>query len=241
MNIENPIPATPGNKIQVLAGFAAILPMGLIAIWMHLVRDSTPGISEFFLGPLLAGGGMIFWLLFLHSVVCRDKLGSLGFGIGGFWRDIGVGLVLGAGFLLLKSLTDPLLSGLFHPRPPSPEIIRLIVGVASNTWLLALWLGPVVWIGIAGFEELFRVVVLRRFWMVTSNPPGMWLVIILVSFLIGLAHGYQGPAAIISIGIKSVLMGWYFMVTRRTRPLIVSHAVYDSIQIVTAVLSIRGT
>lgn len=220
--------------IQLSTAMAAIVPMLMLTTWMYLLRESVPGLSEFFLGPLLFGGGMIFWLLFLHTVVCRDQLQAIGFKISGFWLDILLGIALGMGFLLLKSLTQPMLNSLFAPRPPNPEIIQLIRGVSSNPWLLALWLGPVVWIGIAGFEELWRVFVLRRLWKVFESTSGRWIVLLLVSALIGIAHGYQGPAAIVSIGFKSVLMGWFFMHTGRARALIVSHAVYDSVQIVIA-------
>jgi membrane protease YdiL (CAAX protease family) len=36
-----------------------------------------------------------------------------------------------------------------------------------------------------------------------------------------------------------MLMGWFFMATGRIRALIVAHALYDSIQIIFAVVSIR--
>ncbi len=228
------------NLIQIFAAIAVILPMALLTTWMYLIRDSVPDQSEFFLGPLLFGGGMIFWILLLHIVVCGDSLQSLGFRIDRLWRDVATGIGLGAGFLLLRSLTQPILNGLFAPRPPSQEILQLIYSVSSNTWLLILWLGPVVWIGIAVFEELWRCFVLRRFWNVFSSIAGQWMVLIGVSVLIGMAHGYQGPAAIISIGFKSILMGWYFMSTGRIRPLIVAHALYDSVQIVMAVIAIRA-
>lgn len=229
-----------GPLVQFMAGILAVIPMAALAAWMYVIRDSTPGVAEFFLGPLLVGGAIIFWLLFLHLVMCRDSLPALGFRISGFWRDVATGLVLGFAFLLLKYLTGPFLRGLFEPRPPSAEIITLIQSVASDPLLLALWLGPVVWIGIAGFEELWRVVVLRRFWTVFPGPTGKWIVLLLVSVLIGVVHGYQGPAAIVSISVKSVLMGGYFMATGRTRPLIVAHAVYDSVQILMAVIAIRS-
>jgi len=66
--------------------------------------------------------------------------------------------------------------------------------------------------------------------------------------IIQLIHGVSSnlwllalwPAAILSIGFKSVLMGWFFMATGRTRALIVSHVVYDSVQIVMAVVAIRA-
>jgi hypothetical protein len=240
MNIQLNQPLQQRAVIQIPAAVAAIIPMLLLGLWMHLIRDSTPALSEFFLGPLLVGGGMIFWLLFLHIVVCRDNLQSLGFRIDGFWLDMAIGIGLGLGFLLLRSLTQPMLNSWFAPRPPTAEIIQLIHGISDNPWLLALWLGPVVWIGIAGFEELWRVFVLLRFWNICSGPGTKWIVLLLVSALIGVAHGYQGPAAIISIGFKSVLAGWFFMATGRTRALIVSHSVYDSVQIVTAVMAIRA-
>jgi hypothetical protein len=226
--------------IQISTAMAAIIPMFALTVWMYQIRDSTPGLNEFFLGPLLFGGSMIFWLLFLHVVVCRDSMKSLGFNTAGFWVDMIIGCGLGAGLLLLKMLMQPMLNSLFETQEPSTEIIQLIHGVASDPWLLALWLGPVVWICLAGFEELWRVFVLRRFWNVFSGTGGKWMVLLLVSVLIGLAHGYQGPAGILSIGFKSILMGWFFMATGRTRALIVSHAIYDSVQIVMAVVAIRG-
>lgn len=233
-------PTKPGTATQLTAGLAAIIPMAALTTWMYVIRDSAPGVSEFFLGPLLFGGAMIFWLLFLHLVLCRDNLQSLGFRVSGFWRDVAVGITLGLGFLLLKYLTDPLLRGIFDSRPPSEEILKLIFSVVNDPLLLALWLGPVVWIGIAGFEELWRVVVLRRFWKVFPGTAGKWLVLLLVSMLVGVAHGYQGPASIVSITVKSILMGWYFMSTGRARPLITAHAVYDSVQIIMAVITIRS-
>ena len=232
--------AVPAGAGQLLAAAAAILPMAALTFWMYLVRDSAPGLAEFFLGPLLVGGGMIFWVLYLHLVPCRDSLTSLGLMGAGWWRDLVIGIMLGGAFLLLKSLTQPVLNACFAPRPPNPEIMQLIYAVSRDPWLLALWLGPVVWLGIAGFEELWRVFVLRRLWNVFPGSAGRWLVLLIVSTLIGLAHGYQGPAAIVSIGFKSILMGGYFMAFSRARPLIVSHAVYDSAQIIMAVVAINA-
>jgi membrane protease YdiL (CAAX protease family) len=104
-----------------------------------------------------------------------------------------------------------------------------------------LWLGPVAWVGVAGFEELWRVVILRRLWLVFGSPAGSWVVLVMVSALVGALRGYQGPAAMVSIGFKSLLMGWYFKAAGRTRTLIVSHAVYDSVQIILVVLAIRAS
>jgi hypothetical protein len=79
MNTQSIQPSQQRAVIQIPAAIAAIIPMAALTVWMYLLRDSVPGVNEFFLGPLLVGGGMIFWLLFLHLVVCRDSLQSLGF------------------------------------------------------------------------------------------------------------------------------------------------------------------
>ena len=240
MNYQHNGQELSGRVTQLLAATAAIIPMFALTIWMYVIRDDAPDVSEFFLGPLLFGGGMIFWLFLLQVVFCRDGLQSLGFGRDRFSRDLVIGSAMGLAFLLLKFLEQPVLNELFAPRQPSEEIILLLRTVSSDPMLLALWLGPVVWIGVAGFEELWRAFVLRRLWNLFPGKTGEWTVLLAVSALIGLAHAYQGPAAIVSIGMKSVLMGWYFKHTGRIRPLIVSHAVYDSVQVVMAVMAIRG-
>jgi membrane protease YdiL (CAAX protease family) len=105
--------------------------------------------------------------------------------------------------------------------------------------LLALWLAPVVWIGVAGFEELWRAFMLRRLWRVWRGRAGRWGGLLAVSALFGLIHCYQGTAAVVSIGLMSILVGWFFMSTGRIRAMIVAHALFDSIQIVAAVVAIR--
>ena len=81
MDTQNETRLPPGAFTQVSAALAAIIPMVALVAWMYVLRDNVPGVLEFFLGPLLVGGGMIFWLLFLHIVVCGDSLKSLGFKI----------------------------------------------------------------------------------------------------------------------------------------------------------------
>ncbi|MHC4993026.1 MAG: CPBP family intramembrane glutamic endopeptidase [Planctomycetota bacterium] len=229
---------------QILAAAAAAAPMAAISIWMYLVRDSAVTLNEMLLGPLIGGGSLILWILFLHFLVCSDGPAGLGFRVGRSWRDlgldVGLGVGLSVGLLAFHFGFGATVARLLPARPPVEEMIELLTGLVQNPWLLAIWLGPVVWIGVALFEELMRVFVLRRLWRVWSEPLGKWVVICGVSALIGLAHGYQGSAAILSIGIMSVFKGWFFMKTGRIGALIVAHALYDSVQIVMAVIAIRG-
>jgi membrane protease YdiL (CAAX protease family) len=224
---------------QLLAAFAALIPMATLVLWTYVLQESPLTIAGLLLWPLLGGGCLILWLLFLHILVSGDSLDSLG-----LRRDrVRLDLLLGAaGSLVLLGLSfgfQATLGQLFPPRPPVPEILELLSGLSRNPGLLALWLGPVVWIGVAGFEELWRAFMLRRLWRVWRGPAGRWAVLLLVSVLVGLIHLYQGPAAVASIGLMSILMGWFFMATGRLRALIVAHALFDSIQILGAVIAIR--
>jgi membrane protease YdiL (CAAX protease family) len=239
-------PVRPGARpwqgrpsAQLLAALAALVPAAVLVLWTYLLRESSLTVAGLLLWPLLGGGCLSLWLLFLHVLVSGDSLESLG-----LLKDrVGLDLLLGgAGSLLLLATKvgfQATLARLFHPSPPAAEIVELLSGLSRNPWLLALWLGPVVWIGIAGFEELWRAFMLRRLWRVWGGGFGRWASLLIVSALFGLAHFYQGPAAVVEIGLISVPMGWVFMATGRLRTLVVAHALYDSIQIAFALVVIR--
>jgi membrane protease YdiL (CAAX protease family) len=243
--LDEPLPAAarPWQRrpaTQLAAALAAAAPMAAIAGWMYLLRDSAPTIREMLLGPLLGGGSLIFWILFLHLLVSGDGPAGLGFRTGKrWWTDLAIGTGLAAALLAFFVAFNATVARLFPPQPPPEQMIELMAELARSPWLLALWLGPVVWIGVALFEELLRAFLLRRLWQVWSGPAGSWAAILAVSALTGAAHGYQGPAAILSIGAMSVFKGWFFMTTGRIRALIVAHALYDSAQIAMAVVMIR--
>jgi membrane protease YdiL (CAAX protease family) len=242
--LDGPLPAEarPWQRrpaTQVLAAFAAAAPMAAVSLWTYLLRDGPVTLNEMLLAPMLIGGGLIFWILFLHVLVCGDGPAGLGFRVGRPWLDVGLGVGLTVVLLAYHFGFGATVARLLPPRPPVEEVIELISGLARNPLLLAVWLGPVVWIGVALFEELMRAFLLRRLWRVWGGPVGRWVVMLVVSALIGVAHGYQGSAAIVSIGIMSVFKGWVFMRTGRIRALIVAHALYDSAQMVLAVIIIR--
>ena len=114
---------TPGIRVQYAAAAAAIAPMAVLTTWMYGIRDSAPSIQEFFLGPMLFGGAMIFWLLYLHIVVCRDDLQSIGFRLTGLSRDV----VIGA----LSPASDSPLSPPW-PLAPSASLLLRVVCLGSQ-------------------------------------------------------------------------------------------------------------
>jgi membrane protease YdiL (CAAX protease family) len=224
---------------QLLAASAALIPMTALVLWTYVLRESSLTIAGLLLWPLLGGGCLILWLLFLQIVVSGDSLESLGLRKDRPWVDLLLGAAGSLVLLAVKFAFQATLARVFPPKPPAEEIVELLSGLSRNPWLLALWLGPVVWIGIAGFEELWRAFMLRRLWRVWGGRACRWASLLLVSVLFGLAHFYQGLAAVVEIGLMSILMAWFFMVTGRLRALIVAHALYDSIQIAIAMIVIR--
>ena len=226
-------------SVQLLAALAALVPMVALVLWTYVLRESPLTVAGLLLWPLLGGGCLILWLLFLHVLVSGDSLESLGLLKDRVWLDLLLGAAGSLVLLAMKLGFQATLARFFPPSPPAEEIVELLSGLSRNPWLLALWLGPVVWIGIAGFEELWRAFMLRRLWRVWGGGFGRWSSLFIVSALFGLAHSYQGPAAVVEIGLISVPMGWVFMATGRLRTLVAAHALYDSIQIAFALIVIR--
>jgi len=224
---------------QLLAAFGALVPMVALVVWTYVLQESPPTIAGLLLWPLLGGGCLILWVLFLHVLLSGDSLDALGFRKDRVWLDVLLGAAGSLLLLTVKLAFEATLARLMPSRPPAPEIVELLAGLSRHPLLLTLWLGPVVWIGVAGFEELWRAFMLRRLWRVWRGQIGRWVALLVVSTLVGLAHFYQGWSAVVAIALMSILMGWFFMATGRVRALIVAHALYDSVQIVFAVIVIR--
>jgi len=81
------------------------------------------------------------------------------------------------------------------------------------------------------FEELSRVFLLKCLWNINKNKEWHILAIFLASMLIGGVHLYQGLAGILTIALKSVVVSFYFYRYRRLFPLILSHVIYDGLQL----------
>ncbi len=111
---------------------------------------------------------------------------------------------------------------------PRRDVTNLIRGLLENPWLLVLWLGPAVWVGVALFEEVSRVFVLTRLWRVWPGYRARRVAVVFTAGLSGLAHLDQGPAGIASTGIGGLIIGVYFLRCGRLVPLVVSHALYGT-------------
>jgi membrane protease YdiL (CAAX protease family) len=97
--------------------------------------------------------------------------------------------------------------------------------------LVVLWFGPVLWIGVALYEELIRVFLLSSLWKISDSKSAEIIAIFITSALIGLTHWSQGSYGIVTIALKSLVSCFFFYKYRRLAPLVISHALYDGIQV----------
>ncbi len=226
---------------NLLAIAVGILPINVIMIWYRLTQTDTFTTIDMLVYPLLFGGGNIVLILVLNKFLLKQKIKDFNPGSGKWYWDITAGIILTIiyfGLLIIeqKTITDYLPQA----KPASQELINLLVDLANNPVLLAIWLGPVVWIGVALFEELQRIFFLNCLWKLSGNHYWQLFTIFLVSVIWGVAHLYQGTFGIISVSIQGLVMSLYYYRYRRIWPLIVSHALYDSVQIMMMVIQIRS-
>lgn len=228
---------------NILAICIAILPINIYMIWYRLTQTENFTTSDMMVYPLLFGGGSIVLILLLNKYLIKDTFKvTFNSGKGTWYWDVLVGFLLTAiyfGLFYVERAT--IYQWIPRNSPPSTELIDVMVDLANDPMLLALWFGPVLWIGIAMFEELSRVFFLKCLWNINSNKRWEIVAILLASTLIGLAHIYQGTAGVISIGFKSVIMGFYFYKYRRLLPLIISHGLYDGFQFLFFVIQFQDS
>ena len=201
-------------------------------IWYRLNQTDNFSTTEMIVFPLAIGGGISVLILSLNRFFLNQTFKeTFNSGESRYTNDI----LIGAGltvvyFILFFAERYTLYQWIPNNNGPNLEMINTLIEIAGSPWLLILWFGPVLWIGIALFEELSRVFMLKCLWNISKNKNWEIIVIFMTSTLIGFAHIYQGTAGVISIGIKSVVMCFYFYKYRRILPLIISHALYDGVQ-----------
>ena len=232
-------PTRPTTRI--LAVFIAYVPVYAFALWTHL-SEKPITLKELFLYPLVLGGGTLVLILLLQKFVCGEPLAALQLKPGKWYTDILAGVILGflsIFIMVLQSVAQSILPGLAS-SPPAEEVVTLFRSIASNPLLAAIWLGPVVWIGVAAFEELSRVFMLNQLWKVWPQRVAQWIVLIASALLFGLVHIYQSPTSMFFITLQGLLYGLYYQRFGRVWPLIIAHAMYDSIQVLFTIV-ILGT
>jgi len=226
--------------VNLLALCIGVIPVQVVAIWYRLSKGDAISIEDMLLFPLLFGGGNIILILFLNKFLLNEPLNTFSKGKGTWYRDIIAGIILalisfGIFFAALTGIS-PLLP---EREPPSQEVLKLLTGLASNPLYLAIWLGPVVWLGVAAFEEMVRVFFMDCLWRMKQGKVWEIFSLVLVAACTGLIHYYQGYFAVVTIFVQGLVIGYLYYRWRRIWPLIIAHGLFDSLQIIMFVAQVR--
>ena len=205
------------------------IPFGMM-VWFRAHATSGFASVELILYPLLFGGLSIVVLYLLKKYYLKERLSDFNQGKGNWGIDILWGAFLAAIYFILFYVERLTLSNVLSFRS-NTELLGLMLDMRKNPILLALWFGPVLWIGIALYEELIRVFILTSLWKFSNQRIWTFSVIIIAALIIGLAHWSQGSYGIVTIAIKSIVSGLFFYKYRRLLPLVIAHVLYDGIQV----------
>ena len=192
--------------------------------------------TELIAYPLLFGGASLIIIALTKKYFLREKMSDFNSGKGTWINDILWGLGLTVIYFVLFFAERATLAELLQFRS-NEELLGLMLDMREDPILLILFFGPVLWIGVALYEEVIRVFLLTQMWKWSSNLDWAIIVIIISSVIIGLAHWHQGPYGIVTIGIKSLVAGYFFYRKKRLMPLVYAHVLYDGLQMAALLLT----
>ena len=222
-------------KSLIALTIMVFIPFGMM-IWFRSHQSSGFASTELILYPLLFGGGSIIVLYLLKKYFLKEPLSDFNSGKGNWKTDILWGFALVVIYFILFYVERLTLSNLLSFNS-NTELLGLMLDMRESPWLLIIWFGPVLWIGIALYEELIRVFILTSLWKFSKNILWTVAVIMIASIIIGLAHWSQGSYGMVTIGIKSMVSGFFFYKYRRLAPLVIAHVLYDGIQVALLLLT----
>ena len=211
--------------LLVVAGVPALL-----MIWYRMHQSTGFASVELIVYPLVFGSLGIAVIALLKRFYLGERLSALNSGDGGLVSDILWGLALTAVSFALFFVARYTLGDLLA-FTPNRELLGLMLDMRESPWMVLLWFGPVLWIGIALYEELVRTFLLSEMWSFSDNKVWTAAVIILAATLVGLTHWSQGPYGIVTIAINGIVIGTFYFYRRRLLPLVIAHILYDGLQV----------
>lgn len=233
-----PQPPTPGPPTTGVALFEVILCSGYptqlaIAGLLRLAglapADDAGRLSPTFVFTLsLADSVLLITLIVMclrrHGERARDVF----LGARGVWREARIGVALAP--LLLATVFALLLAlrtfvPTLHNVPENP-----LGALADSAWTLAVFLVVVL---VAGGlrEELQRAFLLHRF---EQRLGGAWVGLVVTSLAFGLGHTLQGWDAAIATAVLGFAWGLLYLARRSAVAPIVSHALFNSAELLRA-------
>lgn len=213
----------------------AFIPFGIM-LWYRVHQPTGFATQELIIYPLLFGGISIVLIWLAKKYFLKEPVAAFNSGKGYFFKDWFLAIILTIIYFILFYSERATLRHVLQLRP-NTELLNLMLDMREKPLLIALWFGPVLWIGIALYEELLRVFMLTSLWKFSDNKLWSIIVIAIISIIIGLSHWSQGSYGIVTIALKSLVACFFFYKHRRLLPLIIAHALYDGIQVALLLLT----
>jgi membrane protease YdiL (CAAX protease family) len=230
----------PSRKRNLVALALGLLPPYLFVLFARLSQGRGFTLHEMVFYPLVVGTASLVSMLVLLRYVCGEPVSALNRRGGSLLRDTAAGAALAIALVVFTFVSQPVLSRLVAPHR-NPDAMTLVVGLIENPLLLVIWFGPVLWIGVAAFEEVARVFCMTRIMSVWPGAAGQWGAVAVSTAAFGLMHYYQGPTGVIGTGVIGLMCALLYVRRGRIWPLIVGHALYDAWSIGMAVVMVsRG-
>ena len=231
INSESRMRAKRTIAVLIVAGIPTLL-----MIW-YRVRHVTEFASvELISFPLFFGGLSIGVVYVLKRCFLGERISQLNSDDGRLLTDVLLGLALTAVYFALFFIARYTLSDILA-FTPNRELLGLMLDMRENPVLVVLWFGPVLWIGIALYEEVVRTFILTEMWSLSRRKLWVAMVIAMCALLMGLLHWSQGPYGIVTIAIKGAVIGVVYYRIRRLFPLVLAHVLYDGLQVGTLLLT----
>ena len=224
---------------QVLAILLGLAPVYGMTILSHLNQDRPYSLNNILFYTGVIASIMLVVLLLLLRFLCGESFGDLNLKRARWWQDVMGGIALAALTLGTQYLLGPVIEKVL-PREPQSGLGDVMSGLVRDPWLLALFVGPVLAVGAAGFEELTRMFLLSRWWKIAPGTGGRWLGVLVSAVLFGLAHLYQGPGGVANTAISGFILAIVYLRFGRIWPLIISHYLHDALQIVLLVYLVQS-
>jgi membrane protease YdiL (CAAX protease family) len=231
----DPSAAPPWQGTRAAYGLALLLgivPMYGLAILSGVQGQGQPFVvpttlqllGSTFLEILIFGGGMALLLY----VLCGERMRDLQLQPGSLNGDFARGFVLCFLILLAVIALGPL--AVSAGAKDLPEANRALgEALSRDPLMLAVFLGPVLWLKAGGLEEFSRVFMLTRLWHLFPHPGQRLPVVIGSALLFGAGHLWEGWQGVLTTTLIGLILGWYYLRHGRVLPLIVAHGLYDTL------------
>lgn len=217
--------------IQLLAVVIGVLPLYTSLIIYQLQKGQPPSNQGFIFYLAVISPLSIVITLILLRFLCRENYRDLNLKPGTLYSDLLATLILSLVILIASVVSQYLLSELFPNFASNTSVRNLFMEKASNSVLLIVFVGPLVFLGAAS-EELIRVFLLSRLWKVWPSMTGKLIAVVISACLFGLIHVYRGPIHVVWTTIFGLLMAIYYLRFGRVVPLILAHYFTNALQII---------